>query len=123
METWIKYIGTAAQRLVSHNDLVTLGADLSKIEHVAEGDVLSFVHGAAVKVEDEVAHILTTHPSLAGEFASAEDPATETAPAPVAPLTPTAQSSSTQGSPQTEATAPAEAPAAEEVAPNAGSAS
>lgn len=129
METWIKYIGAAAQRIVSHADLANLGADFSKVEHMAENDALSFMRNAAVKVEDEVAHVLTTHPSLTGEFTTTADPTTDPASAetPVSDEntaeSPTTTPSAIEGSPQTEASAPATAPAAEDVAPNAGSAS
>jgi len=68
MFSWLTYIGHAAERLISKEDLASLGAEAHHLETLAEGEVLRFVNGVATKVDSEVAAFIANHPNFAGEF-------------------------------------------------------
>lgn len=64
----IKYIGDSAKRILTAQDLSSLGATGEQLKSLSGNSILTFVKGAAHDIEEELAHFIANHPTLSGEF-------------------------------------------------------
>lgn len=68
MLNWLRYIGSAAVRLLTHQDLSQLGAEASVLEKLGENKAIVFAKGVAQHVEADVANFIANHPALQNDF-------------------------------------------------------
>lgn len=65
---WLRYIGSAIVRLLTHQDLQQLGAEASVLEKLGENKAVVFAKGVAQHVDEDVARFIAGHPALQDEF-------------------------------------------------------
>lgn len=68
MGNWLRYVGTAIVRLLTHQDLQQLGAEASVLEKLGENKAVVFAKGVAQHVDEDVARFIAGHPALQDEF-------------------------------------------------------
>lgn len=70
---WLRYVGNAIVRLLTHQDLQQLGAEVSVLEKLGENKAVVFAKGVAQHVDPEVAQFIANHPALQDEFHTLSD--------------------------------------------------
>lgn len=73
MNGWLRFVGTAAGRVLTALDLGSLGAEAKVVEALGENAAVAFVRGVAQHLEPGVAQFIAEHPALQGEFHTLTD--------------------------------------------------
>lgn len=64
----IKYIGDAAKRVFTTEDLKNIGATEEDLKSLSGNSVLTFAKNAVHELESGLAHFIASHPTLSAEF-------------------------------------------------------